>query len=113
MRLFVSVANVMRVHYSGSAIASRKISRRIKKLVDNSRTVCIIADMEVQNLRKQEICHMEVDGEEYHRYSADHWTMTMSFDIYSEDYAVIPESAEKLEKLFQEYKELAEETITY
>ncbi len=56
---------------------------------------------------------MEVDGEEYHRYSADHWTMTMSFDIYSEDYAVIPESAEKLEKLFQEYKELAEETITY
>jgi hypothetical protein len=64
--------------------------------------------MKVQHLRKQEIYHMEVDGREYHRYRADHWTETMSFDIYSEDYDVIPESAEKLEKLFQEHKELAD-----
>ena len=51
---------------------------------------------------------MEVDGESYKRYSSDGWVGTRYFDIISEDYDVGEQLTIKLEKLFQEFKDLAD-----
>lgn len=64
--------------------------------------------MKVEDIRKEVIYHMEIDGVSYKRYSPTEWVKTMYFDIMSEDYTIISEYCVELEKLFQEYKELAD-----
>ncbi len=67
----------------------------------------VFTDMKVEDIRKEVIYHVVIDGVSYKRYSPTEWVKTMYFDIMSEDYTIISDYCVELEELFQEYKELA------
>jgi hypothetical protein len=64
--------------------------------------------MKITNIYSETIHHVYTDDGHYIRYGPKNWMKRMYYDIMSEDYDVIPEDVEKLEKLFQVEMELEE-----
>jgi len=59
--------------------------------------------MKVENVTREVIYHMVVDGVSYKRYSENNWVKLVYFDLVCEDYDVVDDGCEKLEKLFIDY----------